>query len=268
MKTVMNWLTFLSLLVYLPFTQAAEKYAYVGVAKVEQTAHSHNLFLPSNPAFSGFLSISQNEFLYRNDSADVTCKLPIDKRSPFDFDMIAAKTFGTPDHLEKFLFKKFRATYSDLSSSMLLGDSPSGACRAFRYSMVYQSKDAVIVWGGDWMYMFRSYDTSPRDATMALNCSKATSTLDRSVCTNPRLVALDASVNLGFVQMQNIYSKEISYEDPVRIEQIQWIRNVRNKCTNVECLEKVYRDRVDSVKKRVSSRYPSYPMIDKDPQYD
>ncbi|MFM0049649.1 lysozyme inhibitor LprI family protein [Caballeronia grimmiae] len=268
MTQVMKWLALFSLVAYLPFTQAEEKYAYVGVAKVEQTADSPALFFPSNPAFSGFVSIRQNEFLYQNDFGDTTCKLAIDKQGPFGFDIIAAKTFGTPDKLEQFLSKKFRATYSDLSSSILLGDSPSADCRAFRYSKVYQSKDAVIVWGGDWMYMFRSYATPPRDATQALNCLKATSALDRSVCANSHLVELDASVNLGFVEMQDIYSKEISYEDPVRLEQIQWIRNVRNKCANVECLEKVYRDRVDFFKKKVSSRYPSYPMQEKDPQYD
>ncbi|WP_010091672.1 hypothetical protein [Burkholderia ubonensis] len=66
-------------------------------------------------------------------------------------------------------------------------------------------------------------------------------------------------VNRGFVAMQLVESKEISYQDPVRKDQINWIRNVRNKCVNSPCLTEAYRARVQYIKGRISSAYPSYP---------
>jgi uncharacterized protein len=75
---------------------------------------------------------------------------------------------------------------------------------------------------------------------------------------------MDASVNYGFVLMQLKYSKIISYQDPVRIDQINWVLNVRNRCATVDCLLKAYSTRINYIKGRVSDKYPSYPQEEQD----
>jgi uncharacterized protein len=75
---------------------------------------------------------------------------------------------------------------------------------------------------------------------------------------------MDASVNYGYVLMQRIYSKEISYQDPVRTDQMGWVLNVRNRCTTTDCLMKVYLTRIEYIKGKVSDNYPSYPEEEND----
>lgn len=109
------------------------------------------------------------------------------------------------------------------------------------------------------MYAFQRETHPPMNAERGFDCSKARTTVERLVCADPDLVKLDEMVNRGFVAMQLVESKEISYQDPVRNDQINWIRNVRNKCAISPCLTDAYRVRVQYIKGRISSAYPSYP---------
>ncbi|SPB15131.1 hypothetical protein NOV72_02360 [Caballeronia novacaledonica] len=247
---------------------AVESYIYTGVAKVGKNDASPHLFLPSNPAYSGSASISEAEFTYSNNYGDLHCSVPVDKHANFSFDVIAAQNFGTSEDFEKFMFKKFGLRYNEFTDSYLLGGNAKEDCRAFKYSKIYTSKESIVVWSEDWMYVFRHQNVPVRDATRALECQRARSNVERMTCANRELMVFDAAVNLGFVEMQDSFSKEISAEDPVRVDQINWLRDVRNNCVDTACLFNAYKARVAYFKKRLSARYPSYPQKVSNPQYD
>ncbi len=79
-----------------------------------------------------------------------------------------------------------------------------------------------------------------------------------------KLQKLDAQVSYGYVLLQRKYSKEISYQDPGRIGQIDWVLNVRNKCTTADWLSKADSLRINYIKTKVSDSYPSYPEEEND----
>ncbi|GJH18795.1 hypothetical protein CBA19CS22_19655 [Caballeronia novacaledonica] len=268
MKLAFKYLLSLTLLWAAQLVHAEGNYVYTEAAKVGKSDESRRLLLPSNPAFSGVASISETEFTYSNPYGELHCSVPIDKHEKFFFDVIAAQSFGTSENLAGFFFKKFGLHYKDITDSYLLGGNSSKDCQAFTYSKIYASRDSVVVWGGDWMYIFRHLKAPARDATGPLECKKANTEVERMICQSSDLVAFDEAVNLGFAEMQDSFSKEISSEDPIRLDQIRWIRDVRNKCVDATCLINAYKVRIAYFKRRLFSRYPSYPEKESEPRYD
>jgi uncharacterized protein len=134
--------------------------------------------------------------------------------------------------------------------------------------MIYKSDNDIILLDGPWAYAFQRQTHAPMNAEKSLDCEEAQTEIERLICDNPELTKLDATVNRGFVAMQLVDSKEISYEDAVRVGQINWLKNVRNKCKSSSCLFDVYHARVKYIKGKISSAYPSYPSEEPDQDGD
>ena len=79
-----------------------------------------------------------------------------------------------------------------------------------------------------------STSTSP-----SFDCRKATTTVEKLICTNPELSKLD----VGLAEM---YKEAVSKDRSIRDDQRAW--NVeKNKCTNVDCLKSAYEDRISEL---------------------
>ncbi|WP_080409862.1 lysozyme inhibitor LprI family protein [Burkholderia ubonensis] len=236
---------------------AQDRYLMTGAARFEKTKDTHDLPFPVNPVTSGVLIPSDGAVTFQY--AGHECTVKIQKRLNFYFDPVIAHAFGSLDAFGKFLGDKYHIGYKDMSEIYLLGDANMPLCSGLRFAMVYKSADALVLTSGSWMYAFQRETHPPVNAEKSFDCAKAQTSVERLICANPDLVKLDETVNRGFVAMQLVDSKEISYQDPVRKDQINWIRNVRNKCVNNACLIDAYRARVQYIKGRISSTYPSYP---------
>ncbi|WP_230953220.1 lysozyme inhibitor LprI family protein [Burkholderia stagnalis] len=265
MKEFKKVAVFLSLVFSLSgFAFAQDRYLMTGAAQFERTKDDHALPFPVNPVSSGALIPSDDGVTFRYVGHECTVK--IQRRLNFYFDPVIAHAFGSLDTFGKFLSDKFHMGYKNMSEIYLLGDANVPLCSGLRFAMIYKSSDALVLASGSWMYAFQRETHPPMNAEKSFDCAKAQTSVERLICANPDLVKLDETVNRGFVAMQLVQSKEISYQDPVRKDQINWIRNVRNKCVNSECLTDAYRARVQYIKGRISSTYPSYP--EKEPEQD
>ena len=246
------------------FAQA--KFLMTGAARFESSAEAHALPFPVNPVSSPVLTFDGNAFtfLYAGDSCDVR----IEKKINFYFDPVLAHAFGSSDEFDRFLLGKFHQRYKNLREIYLLGDAHVPLCSGLRQTMVYGSDDALLVVAGSWIYAFQRQTHDPTDAESSFDCDKASTSVEHIICGNRDLIKLDATVNRGFVAMQILHSKEISYQDPVRVDQVNWLKNVRNRCASASCLFDVYRSRVQFIKGKISSAYPSYPNKEPDQEGD
>lgn len=79
-----------------------------------------------------------------------------------------------------------------------------------------------------------STSTSP-----SFDCSKATTPVEKLICTNPELSKLD----IGLAEM---YKEAVSKDRSIRDDQRAW--NVeKNKCTDADCLKSAYEDRISEL---------------------
>lgn len=79
-----------------------------------------------------------------------------------------------------------------------------------------------------------STSTSP-----SFDCRKATTTVEKLICTNPELSKLD----VGLAEM---YKEAVSKAPSIRDDQRSW--NVeKNKCTDTDCLKATYEDRISEL---------------------
>lgn len=220
---------------------------------------------PVNPATSAALTFDGDAFTFHYEGH--RCVVKVERKMSFYFDPVLAHTFGSPSDFDRFLTGKFHENYyNDLHETYLLGDASAPLCSGLRETMVYRSDDAFLVVGGPWLYVFRRQLHDPMNAEASFECGKARTSIERAICGNHDLIKLDATVNRGFVAMQILDSKEISYQDPVRMDQINWLKNVRNRCASVSCLFDAYRSRIQFIKGKISSAYPSYP--NEEPEQD
>jgi uncharacterized protein YecT (DUF1311 family) len=236
---------------------AQERYLMIGAARFEKSADPHALPFPVNPANSGALTFDGGAFTFHY--AGDSCSVKVERRMDFYLDPAISHTFGSREGFSRFLSDKFHSNYQDSSDTYLLGETNVPLCAGLREAIVYKSPDGLVLLGGSWAYAFQRQTHAPSNAEKNFDCAKAQTNVEHLICGNPELVRLDAAVNRGFVAMQLVDSSEISYQDPVKINQINWIRNVRNKCTSSSCLFDAYHSRVEYINSKISSAYPSYP---------
>ncbi|KWC54529.1 hypothetical protein [Burkholderia ubonensis] len=165
----------------------------------------------------------------------------IKKQAPFSFD---SAPLGNAQKLNEFLGDKFRINADGWATMYLLQDATSPSCTALRFARIYASNSEFVLLDGPFIYVFTLEKHRFRDASKGFDCGAARSDVERLICGDPKLRKMDADVNHGFVLMQTKYSKEISYQDPVRMDQIKWVSGVRNKCTTVDCLLKAHSSRI------------------------
>ncbi|OMG70124.1 hypothetical protein BW685_28265 [Burkholderia ubonensis] len=243
---------------------AESTYRLTGVTRIYSvgSAVQPNIELPVNPAYSSVLTLRGDSFYLSYDgSTQDECGVKIKKQMPFSFD---SAPFGNARKLNEFLEDKFRINSNGWATMYLLQDATLPSCTALRFSRIYASNSEFVLLDGPFIYVFTLEKHRFRDASKGFDCGAARSDVERLICGDPKLRKMDADVNYGFVLMQAKYSKEISYQDPVRMDQIKWVSGVRNKCTTVDCLLKAYSSRISYIKGKVSDSYPSYPNDEND----
>ncbi|HKU26347.1 MAG TPA: hypothetical protein VJQ54_12810 [Candidatus Sulfotelmatobacter sp.] len=261
---ILRFFMVLILFSHIASASAEGSYRLTAVAAIYSAGSSKtsNLELPVNPAFSSVLTLKDNSFYLNYDGASVNeCGVEIKKIMPFAFD---SAPLGSSQKLNSFLERKFHINSSDWKKIYLLQDAPSSNCAALSFSRIYASDTQLVLLDESFLYVFDLEKQPFRDASKGFDCTVAKTAVDRLICGDPKLKKMDASVNYGFVLMQLTYSKEISYEDPVRVGQINWVSSVRNKCSTTACLSKVYSERINYFKSKVSEKYPSYPNEEDD----
>jgi uncharacterized protein len=93
-------------------------------------------------------------------------------------------------------------------------------------------------------FLIASFNTYAQVTTTAGNspsfdCRKASTTVEKLICANPRLSKLDAD-------LADIYKEAVSKDGTIRDDQRSWNRE-KNKCVDVECLKIAYEDRLDDL---------------------
>ncbi|GAB7535766.1 lysozyme inhibitor LprI family protein [Burkholderia sp. 3C] len=232
-------------------------YRMTGVANFTKGAGDKKLSFPVNPATSPLLTFDGGTFTYQESGH--SCAIAVDTTLPYQFDMMMVHAFGTPEKFNAFLSDKFHVSSTGLAHTYLLGQENAPLCSGLRAAMIYQSPSQFLVVTGPRIYLFERQTQAPSDAELSFDCGKARSKVEHLICNDPALVKLDATVNRGYVVMRLLKSPEISYQDPVRLNQIAWIRKVRNACDDQACLMKAYNGRVQYIKGQLGDNDPDYP---------
>ncbi|MFB9126660.1 hypothetical protein E2553_08680 [Paraburkholderia dipogonis] len=267
MKPLKKWLTILMLALVIPtYAVAQDTYRMIGAAQFERGSDFHRLSFPVNPVMAGSLTFDSNTFVYHETGN--SCSVKVDKRVSFYVDPIISRSFGSFDNFNSFLSRKFHAKASTFTDTFVLSAADAPLCEGLRYATIYKSPDEIVLLDGSWAYLFERQTHAPVNAEESFDCKKAATNVEHLICNNPELAKLDATVSRGYVGMLLTDSKEISYEDPVRNGQLDWLRNVRNKCENPACLFAAYSSRIRFIKSRISSAYPSYPAQEPDQDGD
>ncbi|HTH95202.1 MAG TPA: lysozyme inhibitor LprI family protein, partial [Rhodocyclaceae bacterium] len=79
--------------------------------------------------------------------------------------------------------------------------------------------------------------------TPSYDCNNVESGPERMICANPVLSKLD-------IQLNNTYaaaSKRVSDRDALKSEQADWLKNVRNACSDSDCMSNAYRTRISEL---------------------
>ncbi|NHL65975.1 hypothetical protein EIB72_06180 [Burkholderia ambifaria] len=265
-KLKQGFLLLMSLVLVSTYALAQDKYRMTGAAQFEQGSDTHALPFPINPQTAGFLTFDDNAFAFHY--AGHSCSAKVGKAMSFYVDPVISHSFGSRDKFNAFLSTKFHAKGVALSNAYILGDADAPLCSELRSAMIYRSPDEMVLLDGSWAYMFKRQTHAPANAERGFDCSKAATNVEHLICKNPDLMKLDATVNRGYVAMLLTDSREISYQDPVRLDQINWITMVRNSCRDNACLLKAYRSRIADIKGRIASTYPSYPEEDSNQEGD
>src|SRR4051812_45739507 len=77
----------------------------------------------------------------------------------------------------------------------------------------------------------------------SFDCSKAGSFVEHQICADPTLSSLDEDLANVYRQVQATSPRP----DALRAAQRAWLKEVRNACTDVQCLTQAYRARLDDL---------------------
>jgi len=262
LKSSFYFLSSMLTFIYASDAHSYDIYRSTWVARIyNNNLRSFPIGLPVNPATSDVLAKIGNSFyISSNTKFSDGCSGEIGAQhvlSSSNFDNMIP--FSSRKLLDDFLWRKFHDKSSNWNTIYFLKKNQYATCGILSSAKIYESSSALFILSGDFLYKYELENAPFRDATKGFDCSKARTHVEHLVCSNPALREMDANVNYGFTAMQYVYSKEISLEDPVRIDQMKWLSNVRNKCKTNACLVKVYTDRIKYIKYKVRSDYPSYP---------
>jgi uncharacterized protein len=103
-------------------------------------------------------------------------------------------------------------------------------------------------------YSMMSYATS-------FDCTKASTAIEKNICGNPSLGVLDEQLATTYHKAYNASSSK----DELKTQQREWVKNIRNKCTNDDCLSSVYSSRIAELNEVKSlpgsNEQPSTPAV-------
>ena len=79
----------------------------------------------------------------------------------------------------------------------------------------------------------------------SFNCAKARASVEKAICANPLLSRMDSALSQNYKDMLDANIGE-GAKDELRAMQRRWITE-RNLCTTDDCIELLYRTRIDAV---------------------
>lgn len=79
----------------------------------------------------------------------------------------------------------------------------------------------------------------------SFDCGKAATFVEKAICSNPALGALDEALSANYRRMLAADIGKGARHD-LRASQRVWIAD-RNRCATVRCIEAMYRERLDAV---------------------
>jgi len=86
----------------------------------------------------------------------------------------------------------------------------------------------------------------------SFDCNIAHSSVEKMICNNKELSLLDVNLNTAYRNF--VTSTKGSYDaSTIRNEQLEWLRNDRNKCTTEECLVSSYQNRIHEIKSKLNT---------------
>jgi uncharacterized protein len=79
----------------------------------------------------------------------------------------------------------------------------------------------------------------------SFDCAKATTPIEKLICSNNSLSTKDEALNKTY---KTALSKTNNQKELTK-RQLNWLKNTRNQCNTVECLEYVYQERIDNLER-------------------
>lgn len=75
----------------------------------------------------------------------------------------------------------------------------------------------------------------------SFDCEKARTFIEQAICNNYELSTLDDSLSVAY----NRALFRVFNSQQLKINQKNWLKNTRNRCTDESCLKRVYIKRID-----------------------
>jgi uncharacterized protein YecT (DUF1311 family) len=88
--------------------------------------------------------------------------------------------------------------------------------------------------------------TAPEETawTPSYDCQRVSSGPERMVCSNKELASLDVQLNEAY----SYAAKRVADRKTLKIEQLAWLKNIRNNCSDSECMLLAYRARLSELR--------------------
>jgi len=100
--------------------------------------------------------------------------------------------------------------------------------------------------------LFLIFGFTIRAYSASFDCGKATTLIEKAICNDSKLSDLDELL------MQS-YKKALANStdsDAIKSQQKEWLKNVRNKCQDSECIKRVYEERISSLNSKTNLSNP------------
>jgi uncharacterized protein len=86
---------------------------------------------------------------------------------------------------------------------------------------------------------------TPLTFSASFDCASAKTFVEKAVCSDDQLSTLDDQLSESYM----VALTSVADEKKLKAEQIAWLKNVRNKCVDNDCLEKAYLTRLLALNK-------------------
>lgn len=96
-----------------------------------------------------------------------------------------------------------------------------------------------------WSVALGAFFLSLNAQAVSFDCNKASTTVEKEICSDPLLGKLDDALAQNYKHMLAANIGDGARQD-LKATQRKWLA-IRNKCTNKSCLVDAYRQRVDEV---------------------
>lgn len=99
------------------------------------------------------------------------------------------------------------------------------------------------------IFIFLYFSTLSISYSASFDCNKASSVIEKAICTDKTLGNLDDS-------LQQTYKKALENSqdtNTLKTGQLEWLKNVRNRCSDKDCLTQVYTSRLMELNKQTNT---------------